>query len=55
MWEVRHVYRVLDGKSERKRQLGRHTRRWKDNIQMDLKEIGWEVVDWINLTQDRDH
>jgi hypothetical protein len=43
------------GKSEGKRLLGRPRRRWKNNIRMDLKEIGWEDVDWIHLTEVRDH
>jgi hypothetical protein len=42
------------GKPEGKRPLGRPRRRWVDNIKMDLKEIGWDVIDWIDLTQDRD-
>jgi hypothetical protein len=44
----------LVGKSERKRRLGRARRRWKDNIRMVLREIGWEGVDWIHLAQDTD-
>jgi hypothetical protein len=40
-------------KSEGKRPLGRHRRRWEDNIIMDLRRIGWEDVDWIHLAQDR--
>jgi hypothetical protein len=42
------------GKPEGKRPLGRPTRRWVDNIKMDLLEIGWGGVDWIGLAQDRD-
>jgi hypothetical protein len=41
-------------KPERNRPLGRPRCRWQDNIRMDLREIGWEGVDWINLAQDRD-
>ena len=41
-------------KPERKRPLGRPRRRWEDNIKMDLKEVGWGGLDWIDLTQDRD-
>jgi hypothetical protein len=41
-------------KSEGKRSLGRPRRRWEDNIRMDLRETGWEDVDWIHLAQDRD-
>jgi hypothetical protein len=48
------VYRVLMGKPERKRPLGRPMRRWEDGIRVDLREIGWESVDWIQLAQDRD-
>jgi hypothetical protein len=42
------------GKSEWKRQFGRPRCRWEDNIRIDLREIRWEVVDWIHLVQDRD-
>jgi hypothetical protein len=42
------------GKSEGKRPLGRPSRRWVDNIEMDLKEIGWCGMDWIGLAQDQD-
>jgi hypothetical protein len=44
----------LVGKPEGKRPLGRSRRRWEDNIRMDLREIGWEGVDWKHLAQDRD-
>jgi len=44
----------LVGKPEGKRPLGSHRRRWEDDIRMDLREIGWKVVDWIHLAQDRD-
>ena len=54
MGEKRGVYRVLVGKLEGKRPLGRPRRRWKDNIGMDLQEVGCEGVDWIDLVQDRD-
>jgi hypothetical protein len=54
MGEKRNVYRVLMGKPEGKRLLGRTRRRWKDGIRMDLREIGWGTVDWIQLAQDRD-
>jgi hypothetical protein len=53
MGEKRNVYRLLGGKSERKRPLGRPRRRWMDNIKMDLLDIGLSVVYWIGLTQDR--
>jgi hypothetical protein len=52
--EERNVYRVLMGKPEGKRSLGRPGRRWEDVIRMDLREIGWGSVDWIQLAQDRD-
>jgi hypothetical protein len=55
MWEKRNVYRLLVGKLERKRPLGRPRRRWVDNIKMDLREIEWDGMDWINLAEDRDH
>ena len=54
MGERRGVYRVLVGKPEGKRPLGRPRRRWEDNIKMDLQEVGCEGVDWIELAQDRD-
>jgi hypothetical protein len=43
------------GKPEGKRSLGRPRRRWVDDIEMDLREIGWDGVDWIDVAQDRDH
>jgi len=54
MGERRGVYRVLVGKPEGKRPLGRPRRRWEDNIKMDLQEEGCGVMDWIELAQDRD-
>ena len=48
------VYRVLVGKPEGKRPLGRLRRRWVDNIRMDLQEVGCGYMDWIGLAQDRD-
>jgi hypothetical protein len=53
MGEKRNAYRLLVGKPERKRPLGRPRRRWIDNIKMDLLEIELNVVDWIGLAQDR--
>ena len=54
MGEGRGMYRVLAGKPEGKRPMGRPSRRWKDNIKMDLQEVGCWGVDWIELAQDRD-
>jgi len=54
MGEERRVYRVLVGKPEGRRPLGRPRRRWVDNIRMDLQEVGCGYMDWIGLVQDRD-
>ena len=54
MAEWRGVNRVLVGKPEGKRPLGRPRRRWEDNIKMDLQEVGCGGMDWIELAQDRD-
>ena len=54
MGEERGVYRVLVGKPEERRPLGRPRRRWVFNIRMDLQEVGCGYMDWIGLTQDRD-
>jgi len=54
MGERRGVYRVLVGKPEGKRPLGRPRRGWEDNIRMDLQEVGCEGMDWIDLALDRD-
>ena len=54
MGEVRGVYRVLVGKPEGRRPLGRPRRRWVDNIRMDLQEVGCRYMDWIGLAHDRD-
>ena len=54
MGEERGVYRVLVGKSEGRRPLGRPRRRWMDNISVDLQEVGCGYMDWIGLAQDRD-
>ena len=53
MDEDRGVYRVLEGKPEEKRPVGRPRRRWVNNIRMDLQEVGCGYVDWIGLAQDR--
>jgi hypothetical protein len=53
MGEKRNVYRLLVGKPEGKRPLGRPRRRWIDDIKMDHLEIGVNVVDWTGLAQDR--
>jgi hypothetical protein len=52
MGAKRNAYMILVGKPEGKRTLGRPRRRWVDNIKMDLREIGWDGVDWTDLTQD---
>ena len=54
MGEEMGIYRVLVGKPEGKRQLGRPRRRWVDNIKMDLQELGCGHVEWIGLAQNRD-
>jgi hypothetical protein len=51
--EKKNSYRLLVGKPEGKRPLGRPRHRWVDNIRMDLREVGWGDVDWIGLAQDR--
>ena len=54
MGEERGVYRVLVGKPEGRRPLGRPRRRWVDNIRIDLEEVGCGYMDWIGLAQDKD-
>jgi len=54
MGESRSLYRVLVGKSEEKKPLGRPRHRWEDNIKMDLQEVGCESMDWVDLAEDRD-
>jgi hypothetical protein len=54
MGEDRKVYKVLVGKPEGRRPLGRLRRRWEDGVRMDLRQIGLGGVDWIRLAQDRD-
>ena len=53
MGERRGVYRILVGKPEENRPLGRPRRRWEDNIKMDLQDVGCGGMDWIELAQDR--
>jgi hypothetical protein len=53
MGEKRNAYRLLMGEPEGKRPLGRSRRRWKDNVRIDLGEVGWGDVAWISLAQDR--
>jgi hypothetical protein len=50
--EKRNAYRILVGKPEGKRPLGRPRRRWVDNIKMYFREVGWDGMDWIDLAQD---
>jgi hypothetical protein len=52
--EMRSARRILVGKPERTRALGRCRRRWENNIKIDFREIVWEIVDWILLAKDRD-
>jgi hypothetical protein len=54
MGEIRNAYKILGEKSERNRPLGRTRCRWEDNIKVDITEIGYGVVDWIHMAQDRD-
>jgi hypothetical protein len=53
MREKRNAYRILVGEPEGRRPLGRPRRRWVDNIIIDLREIRWDGVDWVDLAQDR--
>jgi hypothetical protein len=54
MGEKRNACRIFVGKPEGKRPLGRARRRWVNNIKMDLRDIGWDGMDWIYLAQDGD-
>jgi hypothetical protein len=54
MGEKRNACRILVGKPEGKRPLGRPRRRWVNNIKMDLRELGWIGVDWIDMAQDKE-
>jgi hypothetical protein len=53
MGEERGIYRILVGRSEGRRPLGRPTRRWEDNVKMDLRDVGIDGVNWIQLAQNR--
>jgi hypothetical protein len=53
MGEKRGVYRIFVGKPEGKRPLGRPRRRWVGNIKLNLREMGWDGMDWIDLAQDQ--
>jgi hypothetical protein len=54
MGEMRNAYKILLGKPEGQRPLGKPRRRWEDNIKMDRREIGFGCADWVHLTRDRD-
>jgi hypothetical protein len=54
MGQKRNAYRILVGNPVRKRPLGRPSSMWVDNIKMDIREIGLDAMDWIDLAQDRD-
>jgi hypothetical protein len=54
MGEKRNSYKILVREPEGKSPLGKPRRRWVDNIRMDLRKIGWDGVDWIEMSQDRD-
>jgi hypothetical protein len=54
MGDTRGAYRVLMGRPEGKKPLGKPSHRWEDNIKVDLQEVGWGGMDWIELAEDRD-
>jgi hypothetical protein len=54
MGEGRGAYRILVGRPEGRRPLGRPRLTWEDNIKMDLQDVGWRGMDWIDMAQDRD-
>jgi hypothetical protein len=53
MGKMRNAYHIMVGKPEGKKPFGRPKRRWEEHIRMDLREIGWEGVDWMHMAQDR--
>jgi len=55
MGEMKNAYKILDGKPEGKRPIGRRSSRWEDNIRTDLRGIMWEGVDWMQLAYDREN
>jgi hypothetical protein len=54
MVEGRGAYRILVGRPEERRTLGRPRHKWEDNIKINLQEVGWGGMDWIDMAQDRD-
>jgi hypothetical protein len=52
--EMKNAYNILVGKPDGKKPLRRPRHGWEDTIRMDIREIGWQVVDWIHVAQDRD-
>jgi hypothetical protein len=54
MGDKRNAYRILVGKPEENRSLRKSRSRWVDNIKVDLRAIGWDDMDWIDMAQDRD-
>jgi hypothetical protein len=54
MGEGRGAYRIVVGRPEGRRPLGRPRHRWEDNIKMDFQDVGWGGMDWIDMAQDRD-
>jgi hypothetical protein len=54
MRDMKNAYKILAGKNEGMRQLGGPRRRWEDNIRIDLRKVGSEVVDWTHMAKDRD-
>jgi hypothetical protein len=52
--KMKNIYTILVAKYEGKRSLGRPRHKWEGNVRIGLREVGWEIVDWIYLNQDRD-